>query len=106
MYIYFYFFIYIIILFSIFYLYKSKNENYTPSIGLSYIPKRDSFEYYNINRNNEEKNIAVFTILANYHFNVVNSFVKSLDDVNFKGHIILLVKYFSLTFLIQLSIKF
>lgn len=73
------------------YFYKERKENYTPTIGMSYILKNDSFKYYNKERNNKEKDIAIVTTLIKYHINVIYSFVRSLDDVNFKGHIILFV---------------
>lgn len=78
-----------IIIFIILLLYRKEIDNYIPSIGMSYIQKNDTFKYININRKNKEKSIAVVTTLINYKKSVVYSFVKSLDNVKFKGHIIL-----------------
>lgn len=82
-----------IILFIIPTLYKNEEkEKYIPKIGMNYINKKDTYKFYNKKRYKiEEENIAVITTLTNYNFEVINSFVTSLDNVKFNGHLILFI---------------
>lgn len=87
-------FLFLIVIITVCWILYFTTENkkiYTPSIGMSYIAKKDTFFYLNDNCLNKEKNIAIITTLTNYRSNVIYGFVNSLDNVNFKGHIILFV---------------
>lgn len=87
-----------------------KSEKYYPATGLLYIPKKDSFKYSNSIINNLENHVAIISFFLNYNYSVVYSFVKCLNNVKFKGHIILFisrrVKFkFSIPKIHQIKIK-
>lgn len=71
--------------------YYYRNDKYDPKIGMAYIQKSDNFIYKNQNQSNLENKIAIVSSFLNYHINKIISFVKCLENVKFKGHIILFI---------------
>lgn len=81
--------LFLLVIIIILYYIKLENNNYAPKIGMSYIPKNNHFKYFNINQSSYEFNIAIVSSFFNYHNNNIISFIKCLDNVKFKGHIVI-----------------
>lgn len=82
-------FIYLVIIMLLLNYISFKNIPYIPKLGMAYIKKIDYFKYINKNQSLFEYKTAILSSFINYDSNKLISFIKCLEYVKFKGHIIL-----------------
>lgn len=78
-----------VFLFIIIYYFSYAQQSYIPQIGSRNILKIDNYKYVQTNARIEEKEMAIITFFLKYPFKYIDSFLKSIDNVKYKGKVII-----------------